>query len=187
MELTKNVALTKQEHLSAAVFFFYSCYEKIHFAFQASSIHFCNWAVNFQGIFSSLSSLLPGAGVPISGYKQTNRRADLLSPLRDFFSCSAGSLFHLGREWWGHQSLSCQLITAALVATSPLCLQWDVTVMKNGKKQYAATAEGSIRKEVLNQKSVLETPAVTVSSPARAINSLQCCLLSNATTRAKSK
>lgn len=72
MELTKNVALTKQEHLSAAVFFFYSCYEKIHFAFQASSIHFCNWAVNFQGIFSSL--VPPPRSWCIHFWVQTNKQ-----------------------------------------------------------------------------------------------------------------
>lgn len=53
------------------------------------------------------------------------------------------------------------------------------------KKQYSATAGGSIREEILKQESVLETPAITGSSPARAIKTLQCCLLFNATTCAQ--
>lgn len=36
------------------------------------------------------------------------------------------------------------------------------------KKQYSATAEGNLRKKILKQKSVLKTPAITLSSVARA-------------------
>lgn len=53
------------------------------------------------------------------------------------------------------------------------------------KNQYSATAEGSIREEILKQELVLETLAMTVSPPARAIKSLQCCLLFNVTTCAQ--